>query len=405
MSDFVRLPSIDLRTCTVFFERKKSFLPTQAGENDDELAAVLEAQHKLNWKDGVGTKPFWRLVVLHNTGVGQAHFTASWIFHHAMSDGTSAQVFFRAFLAALNSFQPDATLNDGPIVDSPKTALVPPLEQLHKLPLTVLFMMKQSWDDTIGKRQSRLWTGAKIDRDPNSSSLKLRSITFSKDATAKLVQRCRENKATLTNMLETVVASAILANLGPQYDRVTVSGAMSLRRFLSLPDRDIEDEIGVYASSYNTMHIRPRLNSKAEFLSLDIFSWDQARTVRNVITTEIENKGKNTMVALIRWIGNQNTFWGRKIGTHRAKTIEMTNIGTWKAKPEEERGDWKVGRMTFSQDCAGCSQAFATSIATGGDGCLTLMCEWKENATEGVPMEKVVRDVRQCIEALSEGKK
>ena len=34
-------------------ERKKSFLATQAGQNDDELAAVLEAQHKLNWKENV----------------------------------------------------------------------------------------------------------------------------------------------------------------------------------------------------------------------------------------------------------------------------------------------------------------------------------------------------------------
>ncbi|KAI1511848.1 hypothetical protein Ptr86124_009492 [Pyrenophora tritici-repentis] len=90
MPDFIRLPSVHLRTYTVFIKRKKYIIPTNAGENNDELAAVLKAQHKLDWKDDVGTKLFWRLVVLHNPGTDQNQLTTVWVFHHTISDGTSA---------------------------------------------------------------------------------------------------------------------------------------------------------------------------------------------------------------------------------------------------------------------------------------------------------------------------
>ncbi|KAA8618269.1 DUF1682 domain-containing protein [Pyrenophora tritici-repentis] len=86
MPDFIRLPSVHLRTYTVFIKRKKYIIPTNAGENNDELAAVLKAQHKLDWKDDVGTKLFWRLVVLHNPGTDQNQLTTVWVFHHTISD-------------------------------------------------------------------------------------------------------------------------------------------------------------------------------------------------------------------------------------------------------------------------------------------------------------------------------
>jgi hypothetical protein len=101
---FARLSSIDLRACTLFVERKKAFFPTEAGEVDEEIDALLESQHKLHWKDDVGTNPFWRIVVLGSPGIDN-QFMVSWVFHHALSDGTSGLVFHRGLLAALNSFK------------------------------------------------------------------------------------------------------------------------------------------------------------------------------------------------------------------------------------------------------------------------------------------------------------
>jgi hypothetical protein len=71
-------------------------------------------------------------------------------------------------------------------------------------------------------------------------------------------------------------------------------------------------------------------------------------------------------------VGNLNSFWLSKVGKHREETFEITNIGVWKAKPEEENGDWKVGRVVFSQCSAVSGPAFAFSFSTGRDGCLVL---------------------------------
>ncbi|KAF2715545.1 hypothetical protein K504DRAFT_422419 [Pleomassaria siparia CBS 279.74] len=83
---FARLPSIDLRTC-VTFPTRKTAVPGD-GEGDAELDALLAEQHNINFRDHVGTKPFWRLVVLCAPNA-KKEFTATWIFHHGLADGTS----------------------------------------------------------------------------------------------------------------------------------------------------------------------------------------------------------------------------------------------------------------------------------------------------------------------------
>jgi len=89
----------------------------------------------------------------------------SWGFHHTLSDGTSGLVFHRGLLTALNSFKGKETLEDGPIVGTPKENLVPPLDKIHKLPLTLLFVLKSLWHDWFPRRHPKLWTGAKITND------------------------------------------------------------------------------------------------------------------------------------------------------------------------------------------------------------------------------------------------
>jgi hypothetical protein len=101
---FVHLDSIDLKTCTNFIERKKPFVSTKAGEVDQELDALLESQHGLNWNRNVGTRPFWRWIVLYSPGTNH-ELTITWIFHHSLADGILALVFHHDFLAALNSFK------------------------------------------------------------------------------------------------------------------------------------------------------------------------------------------------------------------------------------------------------------------------------------------------------------
>jgi hypothetical protein len=184
-------------------------------------------------------------------------FVVSWVFHHAVSDGTSGLVFYHGLLATLNLFQGKDTLENGPIVETPKTDLIPPLEELHKLPLTLTFLLKSLWRDYFPRRHPKLWTGAKITDDPQFKTLKCRSIVLSRQDTAKLLQLCKDNKTTLPGALECIASSAVLANLDlSKHDHVIVDGVVSFRRFLTFPDKHIENRIGVFVSVYSNEHVR-----------------------------------------------------------------------------------------------------------------------------------------------------
>jgi hypothetical protein len=48
------------------------------------------------------------------------------------------------------------------------------------------------------------------------------------------------------------------------------------------------------------------------------------------ITKEITKNGKNSVVGLLRWVGNQTASLSGKVGQDREETFEITNIGVWK---------------------------------------------------------------------------
>jgi hypothetical protein len=132
----VRLDSIDLKTCTTFVEKKKPFVSTEAGEVDQELDVLLESQHEINWNMAVDTRPFWRLMMLCSPGINHG-LKMTWVFHYSLADGISASVFHRDFLTALNSFKNREVLEDGAIVETLQKKLVPPVDKLLELPLSL----------------------------------------------------------------------------------------------------------------------------------------------------------------------------------------------------------------------------------------------------------------------------
>jgi hypothetical protein len=125
---------------------------------------------------------------------------------------------------------------------------------------------------------------------------------LSKEDTAKLLQQSRDNKTTLSGALQYIASSAVLANLDPlKYDRVAVDGVISFRQFLSLPNKNTEDQIGVYVSVYLNEHVHPvsmssgstnEENTADQTTALEVFSCANARAIRSVIAGEIAKKVK-----------------------------------------------------------------------------------------------------------------
>lgn len=159
---FVRVPSINLRTCVQFIPRQTP-LPRD-GERDEEYDALTTTQHNTDFKDDYGSKPFWRLLILHVSDSATTEFTASWVYHHAIADGSSGLVFHRHFLAPLQSGLSSLDINLDPIVKSPATPLLPPLEKLHPLPISFWFLFKTLWGMWFPSSRKGLWTGRPRDR-------------------------------------------------------------------------------------------------------------------------------------------------------------------------------------------------------------------------------------------------
>jgi len=398
---FARLPSIDLRTCVTFLLRKST--PPGEGEADVELDDLLSSQHSRNFKDEVGTKPFWRLTIL--TTPFHQQFTAIWVVHHALGDGISGLVFHRSFLSGLQS-----TIISGEvdaILLSPKNALLPPLEDMHPLPLSIGFLMKGQWNEWFPPSLAGLWTGSVVKAPaPTPGRTHIKTIVFAKKQTSELVALSRKNRTTVTATLEVVVASALLANLGPEFGVVKGGGPISLRsdiKSLDLnADVDIDQTIGVYVSQYGYTHSRLP-SSPISTPALASFSWDEARAVRQTIVQEVTKMGSNSIVGLLRWVSDLQSFFTKRIGLPRGDSFEVSNVGVFKAGDMEGKEGWKVGRTVFSQCGAIVGAAFGVSVVTGGDGCAVMAFSWLDAVVEDGFMGDVIEGVEEEIDKLLKG--
>jgi len=398
---FARLPSIDLRTCVQFLERTKS---VGDDERDEELDQVLQEQQNRDFKESVGTKPFWRLIVLHEPSK-PGSFTAIWVFHHALADGTSALVFHQTLLSALQTIPAETSETESTMVKSPDTPLLPPLEELSPLPISAGFVIKALlglwFPGWFNPRPAKLWTGGPVSNDPKHLHAKLRSLIIPSSATNKLLELSRNNKTTMTGTLECIIASAVLANLDPdKYERVKVDGPISMRRFMKWKGGSLDDELVSGMTEYAYVHARPASSSPPSPST----SWEDARGVRAAIQKELDKNGRNSVVGLLRWVDDIQKFFTDQLGKERANSFEMSNVGVYREKKVEEgNGKWKIGRCVFSQCPNVAGAAFAANVVTGGDGCAVLVFTWYEGIVDGVLMEKVSTSVEKEIEALVGG--
>ncbi|KAF2634812.1 hypothetical protein P280DRAFT_212505 [Massarina eburnea CBS 473.64] len=396
---FARLPCIDLKTCVLFVEREKGF---KGDGRDEELELTLQEQHNRNFKDELGTKPFWRLIVLHAPG-DSSTFTAVWVFHHALADGSSALVFHGAFLAALKVASATQSATDAVdyVVESSQTTLIPALDDLHPLPISTLFLIKAllgsilpSW---FNPRPAKLWTGAPVTSEPLAAKCKVRSLVLSPSTTKRVLELGRKNRTTMQGTLQSLLASATLANLDEQeYSRVRISGPISLRRFMRWDGGSLDDEFVNGVSEYTLVHGREAENES--------ISWDTARTVRAAIQTELDKKGSNSVIGLLRYVSDMHKFFTEQVGKERGNSLELSNVGGWKASRGAggtgEGWRWKVGRCAFSQSPNVTGAALAVSVVTGGDGCAVLVFTWHDGIVEDMFVERVVGTVERAVETI-----
>jgi hypothetical protein len=385
---FARLPSIDLRSCVEFRDRKGP-VPTD-GETDDDLEQVTAEQHSRNFKDNLGTKPYWRLVVLTSSN-DKSTFTATWVFHHALSDGASALLFHETFLAALNSL--DSTPDADPIVTSPAAPLPPAFEDLHPLPISWPFFFntiaKILLPSIFNKRPSGLWTGAPVPATL-SPIFRFRTLILPASTTARLAQLCRSEKTSVTATLQVLLAASLFTHLpSEQFSKLQISVPIAMRRFLE----DVPaDQMTNALTQYEYVHHRTPTPDSQDILRY--FSWNESREVKAAIASTLSKRGSDNPIALLRYVSNIHEYVDGHLGKERGTSVEVSNIGVVSGKKE---GEWGMGRVTFSQCPNPIGAAVCVSVVTGGTGEMSVNFCWGEGVVEGKFVESVVESVRRGL--------
>ncbi|EXJ91139.1 hypothetical protein A1O1_04248 [Capronia coronata CBS 617.96] len=398
---FVRLPKIDLDRCVSFHERQHEALqgpndaaagPGSDTNRDTDLDALLTTQHNISFAP---PHPFWRLCVL--TDAAHPHrLTAAFVFHHALGDGNSAVAFHRTLCQALSEAVSTVSDKTVPtIIPSPSTALLPNVEALHPMPLSISYLLTVLFKEKIwSSRDPGLWTGSKIQLPLVN---RVHHLAFSQPSTTSFVNACRANGTTVTAGLQTVIAGALFAHLPDTFTTLNCGAVISTRRWLP-PDVIDDDSMGVYFQDCTEDYRRQDFRT-------EMLPWDEARRSRKTLETVLSLKGKNATPNLLRYVNNyQKEIFLPKISKDRDSSYEVSNLGVVKGtKGKEEGGSGvEMGRMVFTQSAVVTGRAIEVSVVTGQDGCLVLGFTWQKGVVEDTLMEQVISGVEEEVQRLAQ---
>lgn len=406
------MPEIHLSK-SIFFQDGDfgpAFTGWDADETEDNWGSsfdeFLQSQHDTSFDPGL---PFWRLFIM-TTNNFQQRFMAVFVYHHAIGDGTSGKAFHATLLNELNNA---LNLESGDVEITLKPLnmrLLPSLESLHPLPLSMFYLLKTLFRAKIRtRRDPRLWTGAKMNLPLKH---RVHHFSLSNPKTAAIKHLCRNHDTSITAMLQTLLARAIFAHIPHNYTKLRCTGAVSSRRWL--PNDVVTDEsIGVWVQDFTDKYHRKAVSEPASF------PWDEAQRSKTNIDAVLRRRGKNTKVGLLRFVKDfHRDLLTQNLGKERELSFEVSNIGVFrdtlpllpvKRDGTEAEGDRTtpsdpiqigISRMIFSQSANIVGAAINLSVVTGQDECLVLTLSWQEGVVEEGTMVLIIDQLKKEIYSL-----
>ena len=400
-----RLPSIDVKQAVSFVERSRPL--TIDGEGRDrELDALLENQHNTSFKSGYGTLPVWRLIILQDHGV-QHQFTACFIAHHSMSDGTALQIFQNSFQKALcdassSSLQSKA---EHIILSNDDDPIAPSLEELHPLPIPV---------DPLNANTtvSNEWTGSPVQLPCKTRYV---SLSLSPHITKSFAQECKRHKVTPTAALPSVIAKLLYNNLPPIIETLTCNLPVSLRP--DLPPKLVDGVMGNFIDAFKVKLLRSDLyvrdssdsgiaDSCSSSNSMEI--WNHARKIQEDTRHYFANASPSgepyTNIAFFKLIPDLGAALTATLGKARGESFEVSNLGTFSQPTNLKAGPgpmWQAGKVILSR-CAYAAGGPLVVCVLSSDENMGFGFTWQEGAVADDIVENVVNGVRMYFDPPQE---
>jgi hypothetical protein len=132
--------------------------------------------------------------------------------------------------------------------------------------------------------------------------------------------------------------------------------------------------------------------------------WGEAERCRKTLEKVLDGKGRDTMVGMLKFVGDQRKFFEEKVGKKRDEAILLSNIGVVDGQYEgsNESPGWKLKRATFSQSCCRVAAAFDCNVVgVKGQG-MTLVFGWSQGVVREEDMARIIEEVRRGIEQVVE---
>lgn len=389
-----RLPSIDITRAVRFVERTTP-LPSLNDGRDNELDSLLQAEHNTSFKDGYGTCPVWRVVIVRGRDV-QNEFTACLVAHHSMSDGTGLQVFQNNFQAALDkiasSSPPIQPKADHIVYSDANDPIAPSLEDVHPLPLPT-----EPPEANISGIKD--WTGTPVEVP---CSTRYASLSLSPRCAQRFAEICKQNRSASTAAIPAVISSLLFGSLPSTAEALLLNLPVSLRT--DLPPKVVEGAMGNYIDAFKVKLLRSDLARESATESpagcLDI--WAHAKKVAQATRKYFANASPTgqpyTNIAWFKMIPDLGAALKGLPGGPRGESFEVSNLGTFAQSKGAET--WKAGTVTLSR-CAYAAGAPLVVCVISSDANLGFGFTWQDGAIGDHVVENVLGGVRTYFESLA----
>ncbi|KAK9777981.1 putative Alcohol acetyltransferase [Seiridium cardinale] len=419
---WVQLKSLDLR-------KQLEWLTVAEDENDeDTLLGALQAKHT-NPFTNQNEQPTWRVVVLKTAGL--AHMDVLFAYNHAMGDGMSGKIFHQSLLKKLNlvsSGQLVGELQDHTLSLPTITNLTPPMEELLKFPMSPGFLAIEGWKGirpsfaTTKSASAASW--APVNYLPREIGVRL--VRVDDAALQVILDKCRQEKTTLTGLLHTLIFLSFAARLQPDRARAFEAGTpFNMRRYLtapstSHPDLKPDTTIGNFAAFHTyrygtkaTAKIRAELqearNNTEKVGVLERSLWSIAQDFKVQLAEKLAAGPKDNTLGLLKLVSNWKKYFKDEYNKPRVISWEVSNLGAFSGQPRSSEapssdGDgWTIDRAIFSQSAAVLGPAYLVNPISVAGRNLMLSCTWQKDVVEEAFGIGVTADLQRWLDDLGRG--
>jgi len=377
--------------------------------SERDMDEIVQGELCRNFKQQVQVGgPCWRVVVVPGVVDNVSGFWVVFAFHHALADGLGGFVFHRELLRTLNSGGLDLDRQILPVVEvqTPKQ-LTPPMEHMHKLPLGLGYLLKALRDEYLSFTSApppHLWIcgdpGNPLYFLPSSAGLRTELLTLRVPAEVLrgVIMEVKEKRTRASPLLEVILSLAFF-EVFSHSNNIRVLVIVSLRRWMSKqlePYGGADNVLGLYVTQISEDFTRAAFDFSKPLPS--IFS--EAQRAMETIDKVLLSCGKDTKGGLLRFAGNLDSYFKRKIGQRRVDSLELSNVGVFKPGAIPDKATWDIGDVRFSQSSNVAGAAVQCSVVSLESGAMALGFTWQEGIVTKEEMGRVLEKVKALLELV-----